>query len=328
MRMLSHIARRAIATIAINMKIVSGPWGGSSPFVEQLTNYLKQRGYRVRFDLNGQIDLILIIDPREDLPHKAFGMSEIVKYKVQNKKTIVVHRVNECDSRKNTTFMDPLLADCNNSTDYTIFISEWLKLYHGERWFDYAKPHSVIYNGADSKIFHPFHGEQYSCNENMRIVTHHWSDNPLKGFDVYQNADSLIHQGELKGFELWIVGRWPRDIHWKSAKTFSPRKGHELAKILRQCHLYLTGTRREPCGMHHVEGAQCGLPLVYHLDGGGVVEAGAKYGIGFDSNLTGSLLEAQSKYKSLRDNVLLNMPSGDRMCIDYAAIFQYLIAKS
>ena len=50
--------------------------------------------------------------------------------------------------------------------------------------------------------------------EAMRIVTHHWSDNPLKGFDVYEQVDQLIADGKLPGFELWIIGRWPARIRW------------------------------------------------------------------------------------------------------------------
>ncbi|MEI9897645.1 MAG: hypothetical protein WDN28_28245 [Chthoniobacter sp.] len=73
----------------------------------------------------------------------------------------------------------------------------------------------------------------------------------------------------MPGFELWIIGRWPANLCWKSARTFPPLAGRALAERLRECHLYLTATRWEPCGMHHVEGAQCGLPLLYHEDGAG-----------------------------------------------------------
>ena len=33
----------------------------------------------------------------------------------------------------------------------------------------------------------------------LRIVTHHWSNNPLKGFDVYEQEDDLLAAGELPG---------------------------------------------------------------------------------------------------------------------------------
>ena len=74
--------------------------------------------------------------------------------------------------------------------------------------------------------------------------------------------------------------------------------------------------------MHHVEGAQCGLPLVYHRDGGGVVEAGLRYGVGFDTDVKTALLEARERYGELRRKLLATMPSGDRMCLEYIEAMQ------
>jgi hypothetical protein len=75
-----------------------------------------------------------------------------------------------------------------------------------------------------------------------------------------------------------------------------------------------------------VEGAQCGLPLLYHEDGGGVVEAGLRYGIGFRDNVGQALLAARARYDELRQQVLTRLPSGDRMVLAYAEIIQRLLA--
>ncbi|HEY3902229.1 MAG TPA: hypothetical protein VGM54_26685 [Chthoniobacter sp.] len=315
-----------VATVAINMRSTSGPWGGSSVFVSQLRKFLRARGWRTTYRLSPEVDLILIIDPRDDLQLKAFGMPEIIAHKQRYPRVRVVHRVNECDQRKATSFMDPLLAEANKHVDLTIFIAEWLRDYHSARWFDTARPHAVVYNGADA-VFHPIGQRAWNSNEAMRVVTHHWSDNPLKGFDIYEQVDRLIAEGKLPGFELWIVGRWPKSITWKAARTFPPQAGLALANRLRECHLYLTGTRWEPCGMHHVEGAQCGLPLVYHEDGGGVVEAGRKYGVGYRENVAGALQAARTDYAALRTRLLTQIPSGDRMVLGYAELFQKLLAE-
>ena len=316
-----------VATVAINMRPTSGPWGGSSTFVSQLRAFLEARGWRVVYRLTPEVDAIIVIDPREDLQLKAFGMREIIAHKQRHPRVQVIHRVNECDQRKGTSFMDPLLAEANAHADFTVFIAEWLREYHTARWFDSARPHDVIYNGADAGVFHPIGQQPWRGGEPVRVVTHHWSDNPLKGFDIYEEVDRLIAAGELPGFELWVIGRWPAGIHWKSARTFPPSAGRALAAQLRACHLYLTATRWEPCGMHHVEGAQCGLPLLYHEDGGGVVEAGLRYGIGFRDNVAAALLDARDRYTELRQQVLARLPSGDRMVLAYAEIIQRLLAE-
>ena len=224
--------------------------------------------------------------------------------------------------------MDPLLAEASAHVDYTVFIAEWLRDYHAARWFDAKRPHAVIYNGADSAVFHPIGQRRWRPGEPLRIVTHHWSDNPLKGFDIYEEVDGLIADGKLPGFELWIIGRWPARIRWKSARTFPPLAGHALAERLRECHLYLTATRWEPCGMHHVEGAQCGLPLVYHEDGGGVVEAGLRYGVGFRENVAEALMAARDRYAELAcAGAGAHSLRAIAWCLGYAEILQRLLAE-
>lgn len=325
---LKRFRRKRIATIAINFKATSGPWGGASVFILQLRTALESCGFQVQFDLKSKVDVILMIDPREDLQRTAFGLQEIKRYKSQYPQVKVVHRINECDQRKKTDFMDNILREGNALADYTVFISDWLRDYFRKRWFDDRKPHSVIYNGADPAIFQPVGSALWDGKSPLRLVTHHWSDNPMKGFPVYQQIDNLIADGSLKGFELWVIGRWPVDIKWRCAVTFPPANGHELAELLRQCHLYLTASLWEPCGMHHVEGAQCGLPLLCHADGGGIVEAAEKYGVVYsDENFIEVLERVKGGYRQLREKVLLNMPSGYRMNADYVRVIQYVLAQ-
>lgn len=309
------------------MRPVSGPWGGSSPFVRQLKAFLEARGYAVRFDLRKPADAILLIDPRDDLQGKAFGLREIAEHKKMHPGARVIHRVNECDQRKNTSFMDAILEKGHAVADHTVFISEWLRDYFVARWFDPAQPHEVIYNGASVRDFHPLGASRWRPGEALRVVTHHWSDNLLKGFDVYEIVDRLIAAGDLPGFELWVIGRWPQTLTWRAARTFPPAHGAQLGAQLRQCHLYLTATRWEPCGMHHVEGAQCGLPLLFHREGGGVVEAGERYGLGFTDDVKSALLAARDTYPELKRRVMEAMPSGDRMCLAYAETIQRMLAN-
>lgn len=316
------------ATIAINMFPAYGSWGGSSVFVYQLISVLRHCGLRPVFDLRGDVDLIFLIDPREDLQNKAFGLQEIKEYRQRNPEVRVIHRINECDQRKGTAFIDDALMQASDLVDHTIFISEWLREYFIGKWFDASRSHNVIYNGSDSAIFHPVGGSILGEDGTMRIVTHHWSDNPMKGFPLYKQLDDLIADGVLENVELWIIGRWPEEISWRAARTFPPTSGKQLAELLRQCHAYITASLWEPCGMHHVEGAQCGLPLLYHEDGGGIVEAGRKYGIGFrEETLVNAIEEMRTRYAVMRRQVFESMPDGTRMVGDYVRIIQALLAR-
>ena len=312
-------------TIAISMAPTRSPWGGASPFVWQLQEMMHRRGWRVQYSLNPTPDLVFVIDPRMDHPKKKFGLEELRSFRKANPTTPILHRINECDQRKATNDIDELLRQTSELADYTVFIAEWLRDYFAAKWFDLSRPHSCIYNGADAGIYHPFGSRLPERGEPVRIVTHHWSDNPLKGFDIYESVDHMIADGKLPGFVLRVIGRWPKTIQWRSAELFGPMTGRPLADKLRECHLYLTASRWEPCGMHHVEGAQCGLPLVYHEDGGGIVEAGRKYGLGYHEDPLETIKEVAQRLPEFRHKVLQHMPSGDRMAMDYADVCRMLV---
>jgi glycosyltransferase involved in cell wall biosynthesis len=308
------------------MKPARGPWGGSSAFVQQLSHHLKSRGYRVRYDLEGDIDLIVLIDPRVD-KLKPYAHEQIAAYRRAHPGVKVLHRVNECDQRKDTAFMDDLLHEASAVADVTVFISDWLRRYFVERWFDPARPHRVIYNGADPAVFHPIGKARWKKGrEPLRLITHHWSNHMLKGFDVYEQVDHLIADGSLKDVQLVVMGRWPDGIEWKSAELIPSQRGAGMARVLRSAHAYLTASRWEPCGMHHVEGAQCGLPLVYHEDGGGIVEAGERYGIGFRDDPAGAIRRFMQDYETYQQRLLRAIPSGDRMCLDFLDTIQEMLA--
>ncbi|MDZ4816294.1 MAG: hypothetical protein SGI71_08515 [Verrucomicrobiota bacterium] len=316
--------KEAIATVAFNMKPVLNPWGGGNQFVLQLAKYLEQTGFKVTYALNQKVDLIVLVDPRvQDTVH--FGVSEIQEYLKVNPKVKVLHRVNECDQRKNSSFMDDLLKNTNEVADFTVFISDWLKGYHAEKWYDTRKPHRVIINGADPSVFHPIGGEIWAPGKKFRLVTHHWSKNELKGFAEYAEVDSLISEG-MNDFELWIIGRWPDEMKFKTAKLLPPCNGKELAQLLRQCHGYITASRYEPGGMHFIEGAQCGLPLVYHQDGGGIVEVGRPMGVGFTGSVKDAIIALRDGYQKYRESLLNEPPSGDLMCLQYRRVIVQMLS--
>ena len=316
-----------VGTIAVNMQPIRSAWGGGNQWVQQIIHSLVAHGYRVCFNLNSNVDLILLVDPRVGGLVR-FGTEEIKAYKKSYPQTLCLHRINECDKRKNTHEMDILLREANQVADFTVFISEWLLGYHADRWFNRKRPHGVIYNGADPAVFHPIGSDVYSEGKPFRIVTHHWSNNWNKGFSIYQELDRLIANGELAQTEFWVIGRWPKDLQWKAARTFGPIEGKKLAHLLRQCHVYMTASLWEPGGMHHIEGAQCGLPVIYHEDGGGIIEAARQYGVPFRQDIKQAVLDARKRYTDLRSKVLQYSPSGTKMCLDYLRIIQKLIRST
>ena len=62
-----------------------------------------------------------------------------------------------------------------------------------------------------------------------------------------------------------------------------PVAGRELASELRDADLYVTGAVNESAGMHHIEAALCGLPILY-VDSGATPEYCNGFGMIVDQN--------------------------------------------
>jgi glycosyltransferase involved in cell wall biosynthesis len=289
-----------------------------------MVNDLRAHGYSVCFDLHDAVDCIVMADPRPG-SGVTFDGSHIAAFKRRHPRVPCVHRVNDNDKHRGSHFRDALQADGNRVADHTVFISEWLRDYEASQWFDLTRPHSVILNGADPIVFHATGSEPFDPQRPLRLVTHHWSNDWNKGFDVYEALDRLMADGALPDTELWVIGRWPDRMQWRAARTFPPVRGTALAALLRQCHAYVTASRWESGGMHFIEGLQCGLPLLYHTDGGGIVELGRRFGVGFTNDVAGALAELRSNYARLRTSVLADPPSGARMCEQYRGVIGSLM---
>ncbi|MDA9801510.1 hypothetical protein N9C88_03610 [Candidatus Pseudothioglobus singularis] len=269
--------------VSIGYKIKSGPWGGGNRFVLDLKNSLEFEGHDVVFDLvDPDIDIILIINPRyRRNQNVTFGAGRILNYLIfKNPHAIVVQRINECDERKNTRGMNFQLKTINYLADHTVFIASWLKklnLWRGE------SAHSVILNGADKEIFYPAKNKGLINNRPLRIVTHHWGGNLLKGFDVYECLDKMLDDSRWSSkIDFTYIGNLPKGFKFKNVNHILPLNGKALADNIRKNDVYLTASINEPAGFHHIEGACCGLPLLYRNSG-----ALPEYCEGFGVEFTG-----------------------------------------
>ena len=250
------------------------PYGGGNQFLQMMTLTLAKMGHEVVYHLEKDIDLIFMMDPRPgDI---GYALPHIVAYKKHFPNTKIIHRVNECDARKGTTDVDDILMTAMNISDEVVFISEWLQNYFFQK--GYTKKSNVVYNGCNIDHFYP---EPKEKANKIRLVTHHWSDNWMKGFDLYTGIDRYINENPDCNFEFTYVGRYCKEYTPTNTKLVQPLSGKLLGDEIKKHDIYVTASRFEPCGMHHIEGAACGLPVLYHVESGGIVELCQKHGMGF-----------------------------------------------
>ncbi len=313
--------------IAINLRLHDGPWGGGNRFVAALNSALLAQGDTVVNSLHDpDIDIILMIDPRWRHPLVRFTAGAILRYLLfANPRALVVHRINECDERKNTRNMNPLLRRANYCADHTVFVGSWLKKLPLSQNGPHAR-HSVITNGADTRIFNRHGWQPWSGQGALRLVTHHWGGNWMKGFDIYQRLDEMLEEPKWKGrIEFTYVGNLPQGFSFRNARHVAPLDGILLAAELRSHHAYVTASINEPGGNHQNEGALCGLPLLYRRSGC-LPEYCDGFGVSFDeTDFETGLRQLIEQYDSLAAAMPGYPHTAERTCANYLDLFDQLI---
>ena len=90
--------------------------------------------------------------------------------------------------------MNLLLKLANYSADHTIFIASWLK---DLNLIQKKAKYTVILNGGNNKLFNMKNNVEWDKKGPLKLVTHHWGGNFMKGFDVYSKLDNLLSSKEL-----------------------------------------------------------------------------------------------------------------------------------
>ena len=309
--------------ISIGTNIKDGPWGGGNLFALNLMDHLKKNGHKVVNNLqDDDIDLVLITEPRRTSESSAFTHLDVLNYlKYINPKTLVVHRINECDERKDTNYVNKYLIEANKVADQTVYVSNWLMELFLSQGIN-TKNNKVIMAGANKQIFNRDGFNLWNGKSKLKLVTHHWGANWNKGFDTYSKIDNMLDSDYWKNkIEFTYIGNLPKNFNFKNVKFLKPLSGVKLAEEIKKNNLYITGSLNEPSGNHHIEGAQCGLPLLY-IDSGGMSEYCEDYGIAFDNNnLENKLDEMIINYFKYVEKLKSYKFNADLMCADFENLF-------
>ena len=313
--------------VSIGFKPRLGPWGGGNQFLHSLSNYLTNHGCQVTYNLNDPcLDIILLTDPREKSLSASFSVKEVINYLTFiNRAAIVVHRINECDERKGSSHVNKELIYANRFADHTVFVASWLKNLF-IRYGLISSSRSVILNGSDLSVFNSNGHAKRLGKTPLKIISHHWSSNWFKGFDIYEKLDQLLIKSKWrKKIQYTFVGKLPDDFHFINTTYISPKHGTDLAEILRSSHVYLTASRNEPGGHHQNEGANCGLPLLY-INSGCMPEYCDGFGVSFTPNNFENKLEEMIETYDYWAEKMINYPhTAEKMCSEYHRLFQDLL---
>lgn len=150
----------------------------------------------------------------------------------------------------------------------------------------------------------------------------------MKGFDIYLQLDELLAKSDFaRHFAYTYIGNLPPAVRFRHVRHVAPLSGTPLADELRRHHVYLTASIHEPAGMHHIEAALCGLPLLYRRSGA-LPEYCDGFGVGFDQEtFEGKLFELRDRYWKFRPIMTSYSYDASRMCRGYIDLFRDLMSR-
>tara|TARA_B100000902_G_scaffold59643_1_gene66766 strand:- start:49657 stop:50754 length:1098 start_codon:yes stop_codon:yes gene_type:complete len=315
--------------ISIGSKIVRGPWGGGNLFAINLSNYLIKKGHSVTYDLSDpKLDLILLTDPRSRSESSStFNHKEIEQYKkFINPNVAVVQRINECDERKNTENINSFYLSASKVADKVVFVSSWLRNIYTEIGMNSEKT-SVILAGANKEIFNDSNSSVWNKKNPIKIVTHHWSSHDNKGFKIYKQIDEMLNEPKWSDrIEFTYIGNLNTNYTLNNTNCVLPLAGLSLAEEIKSHHLYVTASINEPSGNHHIEAAQCGLPILY-AKSGGIPEYCENFGVEFVNNFEQSLEFIISNYDQYKERLKSYPFNSDKMCEEFLDLFELLVSE-
>ena len=224
-----------------------------------------------------------------------------------------------------TNFVNKYLLNANKVADATIYVSSWIMNIFHKLGID-KKDNFVVLAGANKEVFNNIGYKPKKEKEKFKIVTHHWGANKNKGFYIYELLDNLLNEKKWsEKIEFKYIGNLPKQFNFKNAEYVEPLSGEMLANEIKKSHIYLTASINEPSGNHHIEGAQCGLPLLY-IESGGIPEYCFGYGVGFNhENFIEKLSFMINNYEEELAKVAKYPRNSEIMSEEFLKIFQNLI---
>jgi glycosyltransferase involved in cell wall biosynthesis len=304
----------------VNRKPVNGPWGGGNMFVKACYQVL---GHPDRKDVEmflpddpgAKPDVILLAGTTND----GVGISadQAIMHKLYHRPDMkIVLRVNENDARKATEGVDENLIKLSEHIDATVFVSDWLQDYFMKKGWK-CENNMVIHNGVDQELFVP---QEKLGNSKINIVTHHWSDNYLKGFDIYEDLDEFVNLN--KDFTFTYIGRH-RHSFSNETNIVKPLAGKKLAEELGKYDVYVSASRFDPGPNHILESLACKIPTYVYKDGGGCIEFAG------DDHVFNSWEELETLLltKKFEQNTQFELPTWND-CIEKYASFLEEVCKS
>lgn len=310
--------------IFLNKKPIDAPYGGGNIMLKMFADYCHQHEHEVVYSLTKNVDCSFIFDSRENMSLEKFDL-------IRRKSGKIIQRVNDNDlHREMIGDKDLNIIKASFFADGQIYISDWIRQYFCSKIKE--NKYRIIYNSCDRRLFNCNH--EFNVDK-LAIITHHWSDNINKGFDIYRKLYDWIEANNRQDVSFSLIGKVPDGLKFsKNAKIMQRVSYNQLPSLIKNGNIYLSGSLYEAGGCHVVEGMGCGLYPIVHSLGGGTVNYVDGYGENFKDiqNLIEKIkyyLDNKHVLKCKIENIRQNYKwSSDNMNMEYLNFAKSLLNEN
>lgn len=284
--------------IYFNREPVAGPWGGGSKILRTIVDACAQAGHHVTFSRESGIDVVFCMDPR---PGASGTFEDLLKMGAP-----IVQRVGDVGSHGKPELSLLLLKTLPHAAR-VIYPSAWAMAQTGVR--------GIIIPNAPIRDFYAYRSDRVVPSRPIRVVTHHWSNNPKKGFALYRE---FIDRTRLMDIEFTFIGRSDGSI-----PSIGVMDASELAQELPKHDIYLTASEEEAGANHVLEAMAVGLPVAYSVLGGSIVEY-CHSGLGFTSptEAVSVVTHIANNYAQFKGQVVKYTRTMDEQAKEYVSILE------
>jgi len=277
--------------IYFNRQPVKGPWGGGNRLLTSLCEEIAREGHEIVYDLDDDVEVIYCIDPRPN--NKGVWYQNFLDHK--NKfNSRIVQRVGDIGTHSKPELTN-LISQTIKLSDFVIFTSAWAK-----NAMKCKNKNTLVVENAPLDVFYENRSERNHLGDKVRIVTHHWSTNDKKGFDVYSILGHLIENKDprVKDIDFTYIGRYSQKASSAGINLIDPIDKASLSKKLPEHDIYLTASLEEAGANHVLEAMAAGLPVLYRKNGGSINEYCRGYGLEYDHTVESFLTKLDEMIKN------------------------------